>query len=190
MNSFLTKQGYELMLGSGLLDRAGKLLRPILKGSLAVIITDTNLEQLYAARLARSLHLGGFTAALLEIPAGKENRGPDVVYEIWEQLLDVGLTGEDAVIALGGRTVEAVAGFAAGTLLGGVSFVRIPTTVASQTEMPEQFRLFPVHESDFVEVSCRPAAVLVDPLLTVSRQDSKKLSEAELLRILREGIEV
>ena len=125
---------YDIVSAPGLLDRAGELLRPILKGSLAVIITDSNVEPLYASRLARSLHQGGFQAAILEISAGETSKSPEVLCELWEELMELGLTRTDAVIALGGGVVGDLAGFAAATILRGVDFVQIPTTLLSQVD--------------------------------------------------------
>ena len=70
---------YDIVSEPSLLDQAGSLLRPILKGRMAAIVTDSNVEPLYAARLARSLHLAGFQAALLEIPAGETSKCPEVL---------------------------------------------------------------------------------------------------------------
>ncbi len=125
---------YDIVSEPGLLDQAGSLLRPILKGRMAAIVTDSNVEPLYAARLARSLHLAGFQAALLEIPAGETSKCPEVLAELWEQMMDVGLTRSDAVIALGGGVVGDLAGFAAATILRGVDFVQIPTTLLAQVD--------------------------------------------------------
>ena len=125
---------YDIVSEPGLLERAGTMLRPILKGKLAAIVTDSNVEPLYAARLARSLHLAGFQAALLEIPAGETSKCPEVLAELWEQMMDVGLTRSDAVIALGGGVVGDLAGFAAATILRGVDFVQIPTTLLAQVD--------------------------------------------------------
>lgn len=125
---------YDIVSEPSLLDQAGSLLRPILKGRMAAIVTDSNVEPLYAARLARSLHLAGFQAALLEIPAGETSKCPEVLAELWEQMMDVGLTRSDAVIALGGGVVGDLAGFAAATILRGVDFVQIPTTLLAQVD--------------------------------------------------------
>ena len=125
---------YDIICEPGVLDRAGQLLRPVLKGKLAAIITDSNVEPLYATRLARSLHLGGFKAAILEIPAGETSKCPEVLAELWEQLMDLGLTRSDAVIALGGGVVGDLAGFAAATILRGVDFVQVPTTLLAQVD--------------------------------------------------------
>jgi 3-dehydroquinate synthase len=125
---------YDILCENGCLDRAGALLRPILRGKLAVVVTDSNVSPLYANRLARSLHLGGFQAAILEIPAGEQSKNPQVLAELWEQMMDLGLTRSDAVIALGGGVVGDLAGFAAATILRGVDFVQIPTTLLAQVD--------------------------------------------------------
>lgn len=125
---------YDILCAAGLLDRAGERLRPVLRGNLAAIVTDSNVEPRYAARLARSLHLAGFQAAVLEIPAGEQSKCPEVLAELWEQLMEVGLTRSDAVIALGGGVVGDLAGFAAATILRGVDFVQVPTTLLAQVD--------------------------------------------------------
>ena len=130
----LPGRAYDIVCRRGLLDRAGELLRPVLRGDLAVIVTDSNVEPLYAARLARSLHGAGFRAAILEIPPGEQSKTPEVLAELWEQMADLGITRSDSVIALGGGVVGDLSGFAAATILRGVSFVQIPTTLLAQVD--------------------------------------------------------
>lgn len=125
---------YDIVCRCGILDEAGQLLRPLLKGELIAIITDSNVEPLYAQRLAKSLMHQGFKVAILEIPAGEGSKCPQILFQLWEQLMDVGLTRSDAVVALGGGVVGDLAGFAAATILRGVDFVQIPTTLLAQVD--------------------------------------------------------
>ena len=125
---------YDILSEPGILDRAGALLRPVLPGSLAVIVTDSNVEPLYASRLARSLLRSGFHSAILEVPAGEQSKTPEVLFELWEQMMDLGLTRSDAVLALGGGVVGDLGGFAAATILRGVRYVQIPTTLLAQVD--------------------------------------------------------
>ncbi len=130
----LPGRNYDIVSEPGLLDKAGALLRPVLKGNLAVVITDSNVEPLYGLRVLRSLSQAGFQTALLEIPAGEQSKCPEVLAELWEQLADVGLSRTDAVIALGGGVVGDLSGFAAATILRGVDLVQIPTTLLAQVD--------------------------------------------------------
>lgn len=125
---------YDIVCKRGVLDEAGTLLRPILRGNLAAIVTDSNVEPLYAQRLAKSLMHQNFKVAILEVPAGEGSKCPEVLFQLWEQLMDVGLTRSDAVIALGGGVVGDLAGFAAATILRGVDFVQVPTTLLAQVD--------------------------------------------------------
>lgn len=125
---------YDIVCKRGVLDEAGTLLRPILRGNLAAIVTDSNVEPLYAQRLAKSLMHQNFKVAILEVPAGEGSKCPEVLFQLWEQLMDVGLTRSDAVIALGGGVVGDLAGLAAATILRGVDFVQVPTTLLAQVD--------------------------------------------------------
>lgn len=49
-------------------------------------------------------------------------------------MMAFGMTRTDAVVALGGGVVGDLAGFAAATLLRGVDYVQIPTTLLSQVD--------------------------------------------------------
>ena len=48
--------------------------------------------------------------------------------------MDFGLTRSDGVVALGGGVVGDLAGFAAATILRGVAFIQIPTTLLAQVD--------------------------------------------------------
>lgn len=48
--------------------------------------------------------------------------------------MEMGLTRTDAVVALGGGVVGDLAGFAAATILRGVDFVQVPTTLLAQVD--------------------------------------------------------
>ena len=164
---------YDIVCENGLLDRAGALLRPVLKGDLAVIVTDSNVEPLYAARLARSLHKSGFTAAILEIPAGEQSKTPEVLSELWEQMADLGLTRSDSVIALGGGVVGDLAGFAAATVLRGVRFVQVPTTLLAQVDSSVGGKVAVDLQAgkNLAGAFYQPCMVLMDPLCLATLPD-------------------
>ena len=156
---------YPIHCQRGILDRAGELLQPVIRGDLAVIITDSNVEPLYANRLAKSLMHQGLKAAVLEVPAGEKSKSPPVLFELWEQLMDVGLTRSDAVIALGGGVVGDLAGFAAATILRGVDFIQVPTTLLSQVDSSVGGKVAVDLEAgkNLAGAFYQPKMVLIDP---------------------------
>ena len=131
----LTGREYDIVIGPGLLDRAGEYCKGALpRAATLFVVTDSNVEPLYLARLERSLAGAGFRVACHTVPAGESAKCPARLAELWEAMMAAGLTRTDAVIALGGGVVGDLAGFAAATILRGVDFVQIPTTLLAQVD--------------------------------------------------------
>ncbi len=161
----LPGRAYDIVIGRGILEEAGARLRPLLRGDQIALVTDSNVEPLYAARVARSLHLAGFTVCVLEVPAGEQSKSPAVLAELWEQMMEFGLTRSDAVVALGGGVVGDLAGFAAATILRGVAFVQIPTTLLAQVDssVGGKVAVDLEHGKNLAGAFYQPRLVLMDP---------------------------
>ena len=126
---------YDIMIERGLLDKAGELCRAALPGaSRLFVVTDSTVGPLYLKRLIPPLEASGFETAICEIPAGEASKCAGQLAALWEAMMEAGLTRTDAVVALGGGVVGDLAGFAAATILRGVDFVQIPTTLLAQVD--------------------------------------------------------
>ena len=126
---------YDIILERGLLAQAGERIRAVLpRASKLAVVTDSNVEPLYGQRILDSLTAAGFEARLFTVPAGEESKNASQLARLWEDFMDFGLTRTDAVIALGGGVVGDLTGFAAATVLRGVAFVQIPTTLLAQVD--------------------------------------------------------
>jgi shikimate kinase / 3-dehydroquinate synthase len=125
---------YDLVIGDGLLARAGALLAPRLDQKRAMVVTDTNVAQLHLTTLLRGLAETGFTAGSIVVPAGEATKNLNTYLDVVDQLLEARVERRTAVIALGGGVVGDLAGFAAATTLRGLPFVQMPTTLLSQVD--------------------------------------------------------
>ncbi|MGM9538728.1 MAG: iron-containing alcohol dehydrogenase, partial [Candidatus Onthomonas sp.] len=126
---------YEILIQSGILDQAGDRCRRVLpKTTRVLLVTDSNVAPLYGERTERSLTAAGFQVETLVIPAGEPSKCVAQLERIWNQAMAFGLTRTDAVVALGGGVVGDLAGFAAATILRGIPFVQIPTTLLAQVD--------------------------------------------------------
>lgn len=126
---------YDILIQRGLLDQAGQLCRAALpRASRLFVVTDSTVGPLYLNRVIPPLEAAGFETAVCEIPAGEASKCAGELTRLWECMMDFGLTRTDAVVALGGGVVGDLAGFAAATILRGVDFVQIPTTLLSQVD--------------------------------------------------------
>lgn len=126
---------YDILIERGLLAQTGARIRAVLpKASKLAVVTDSNVEPLYSKTVLDSLTAAGFEARLFTIPAGEESKNASRLARLWEDFMDFGLTRADGVAALGGGVVGDLAGFAAATVLRGVAFVQIPTTLLAQVD--------------------------------------------------------
>ena len=162
----LGERSYDIRIASGLLDRAGEELKTVCpKAKRLAVVTDSNVMPLYAHRLIPGLEQAGFETALFEIPAGEKSKNAERLAWLWENLMDFGLTRTDAVVALGGGVVGDLAGFAAATVLRGVDFIQIPTTLLAQVDssVGGKVAIDLAHGKNLAGVFWQPKLVLMDP---------------------------
>ena len=114
---------YDVVVGEGLLRRAGALLAPVLPQKRVVVITDTTVAALHGATLAAGLEEAGFAHTTLAVPPGEGSKSLSSYGELAERVLDTGAERQTAVLALGGGVVGDLAGFVAATALRGIPFV-------------------------------------------------------------------
>ena len=135
LNIPLPGREYDIMIDSGLLDRAGEHCRAVLPlAAKLAVVTDSNVAPLYAERVKKSLEGAGFAVQVTVIPAGETSKSMAMLERLYDEFMAFGLTRSDAVVALGGGVVGDLAGFAAATILRGVDYVQIPTTLLAQVD--------------------------------------------------------
>lgn len=130
----LAHASYEVLIGAGLLERAGAHLAPVLPQKRAIIVTDAEVGPLYAARLRAALEETGFSVAEERVAGGEESKSLATYADLAERILARGIERRTAIIALGGGVIGDLAGFVAATLLRGLPFVQIPTTLLAQVD--------------------------------------------------------
>ena len=130
----LGERSYDIVIGKSLLSQVAEYLRPLKLGKRGVIITDTNVEPLYAGALCDALGKGGFTADVLSVPAGEASKSLRQANRLFEKLPSHGLDRQSFIIALGGGVVGDLAGFVAASYLRGLALVQVPTSLLAQVD--------------------------------------------------------
>ncbi|AMW34082.1 3-dehydroquinate synthase [Haematospirillum jordaniae] len=130
----LGPRSYDILIGHGLLAQAGRLTAEITKGRHAFIVTDQNVAPLYLDTLQHSLAESGFRTGQAILHPGEHSKTFQTLQALQEQMLANHCERSSLVIALGGGVVGDIAGFAAATLLRGIDFVQIPTTLLAQVD--------------------------------------------------------
>lgn len=130
----LGERSYDILIGPGLMARAGGEITSRIKGRRAAIVTDENVGSLYLDGLMDSLQTDGIEAVSVTLPAGEKTKSFDNLTNVCDVLLEARIERNDTVIALGGGVIGDLTGFAAGIVRRGVRFVQIPTSLLSQVD--------------------------------------------------------
>jgi 3-dehydroquinate synthase len=130
------RNGYDIHVGAGLLSSAPGLLNQVLpQTKKIVIVTDAAVRGLYGDKVSAAFAAAGFgVAPLIEIAEGERSKALPVYQRITEEILSAKPDRQTAVVALGGGVVGDIAGFAAATVLRGLPFVQMPTTLLAQVD--------------------------------------------------------
>ncbi len=129
-----TGRPYDVLVGTGLLERAGSIIREVCAGSRAVVATDSNVGPLYAHIVAASLAEAGFEASVFTFEAGESSKRATTYVELLEFMAERELTRSDVVVALGGGVTGDLAGFAAATYMRGCDLVQMPTSLLAMVD--------------------------------------------------------
>lgn len=130
----LGERAYDILIGPGLIGRAGGEISTRIKGRKAAIITDENVGGTYLDPLMDSLQTDGIEAVSLTLPPGEKTKSFDYLTKVCDVLLEARIERNDVVIALGGGVIGDLTGFAAGIVRRGVRFVQVPTSLLSQVD--------------------------------------------------------
>ncbi len=128
----LGRRAYDIVIGAGVLDRAGAWIEPLLRRPRLAVITDENVAALHLARLEAALP--GVEIRTLTLPAGEATKSWARLEQSVEWLIAEQVNRDDLVLALGGGVIGDLVGFAAAILRRGVRFVQAPTSLLAQVD--------------------------------------------------------
>ena len=123
----LGKDSYPIIIGKGLLERAGELFN--LNRSV-FIVTDDGVPNKYANTIQRLCK----RATVKAVKAGEGSKSMSTLEELLFAMSEFELGRDDCVVAVGGGVVGDLAGFAAAVYMRGVDFYNVPTTLLSQVD--------------------------------------------------------
>ena len=131
----LGDRAYDILIGPGLIARAGETLSARLPGTRVAIVTDENVAAHHLETLRDGLERGGVAvAAVVTLPAGEKTKSFSHLQDVVDAILAAKLERRDAVVALGGGVIGDLAGFASGIVRRGMDFLQVPTSLLAQVD--------------------------------------------------------
>jgi len=123
----LGADSYDIIIERGALQRTGELLDLNRK---VLVLTDDGVPAEYARTVANRAEKG----FVFTVPQGEDSKGIPTFSSVLSEMLKLGFSRKDAVVAVGGGVVGDLAGFVASAYMRGIDFYNIPTTVLSQVD--------------------------------------------------------
>jgi 3-dehydroquinate synthase len=171
----LGARSYDIVVGSALLEDAGALMRPVLRQPRVVVVTDETVAGLHLPRLKAGLDGAGIAHQTVVLPPGEQTKDFAHFQKLVEDILALGIERRTALVALGGGVVGDLTGFAAATLLRGLDYVQIPTTLLAQVDssVGGKTAIDTRFGKNLVGAFHQPALVLadIDALATLPRRE-------------------
>jgi 3-dehydroquinate synthase len=130
----LADRSYDILIGDGVLARAGVLMRDIVGGDRVIVVTDETVAKFHLNTLAHSLGDAGIAFDTIILPPGEQTKDFRHLKFLLDKLLTFGIDRSTILIALGGGVIGDITGFAAAVALRGIDFIQVPTTLLAQVD--------------------------------------------------------
>jgi shikimate kinase/3-dehydroquinate synthase len=99
-----------------------------------ILVTDSNVKRARGHAIEAALSPFPFEGTRIVLPPGEAFKTLTTMSTIWDAALGAGLDRDAILVAAGGGVVGDMGGFAAATLLRGIRFVQVPTTLLAMVD--------------------------------------------------------
>ena len=160
-------RSYPVRIQSGSLELLHLRLREIAGAGPIFVITDSTVKRLYGKQLVRNLGRKGIEVGLLDFPSGERSKQAGTVSTMYSKLLRLGVKRDSVIVALGGGVVGDVAGYVASTVLRGVPYIQVPTSLLAQVDSSIGGKVGIDHTfgKNLIGAFYQPREVIIDPLV-------------------------
>lgn len=184
----LGKRSYPIYIGRGILKDIGRFVKEHFFGRKIMVVTDSNVKNLYARKIQQSLENYGLEVYVEVIPAGESSKSLNQARLLYDAALNYRLDRTSAILALGGGVTGDLAGFVAATYMRGISFIQVPTSLLAQVDSSVGGKVAVNLEKakNIVGAFYQPILVAIDPD-TLSSLPEREFKEG-LAEVIKYGI--
>jgi 3-dehydroquinate synthase len=171
----LSSGHYDIWIQPGLRERAGAVVSGLTHSKKIGIVTDSHVAPLHLEAVKQSLRAAGIESVVATIPAGEDHKNLATLGEIYDALLPAKFDRNTPLLALGGGVIGDMTGFVAATILRGVTFIQMPTTLLAMVDASVGGKTGINHPTgkNLIGAFHQPIGVLIDPevLRTLSSRE-------------------
>ena len=124
---------YNIYFGNNIFGNSGIILKEYLQNRKVIIIYDQKLEN-HIGKLENSISFIASELELIREVSGEKSKSLEKFSSLSEEIINKGVDRETILIAFGGGVIGDLVGFIASTLLRGIDFIQIPSTLLAQVD--------------------------------------------------------
>ena len=130
----LPANSYDILIGRNLFTAAMAELLPFIENRQIILISDEQVGPLYLEKIENALtpHARSIHRAL--VPAGEASKSFACFEKLVNEILALNIDRRALIIAIGGGVVGDLAGYVAASLLRGIDFIQVPTSLLAQVD--------------------------------------------------------
>lgn len=125
---------YDILVGAGLLATLPEELTKLDLRGRVWLVADAATYERFGVSLIDQLRATGLQAESYAVPSGEQSKSMAMAETLYTWLIGGGVERRDVVLALGGGVVGDLAGFVAATILRGIAFIQLPTTLLAMVD--------------------------------------------------------
>jgi 3-dehydroquinate synthase len=186
----LKPNAYDVIIGRGLLRRAGREVERLLpaKSTRIFVITSANVRRHWGATLEAALCRAKLNYEVLEMDDGEPAKRLETVERLAERMVAARADRNSLLLAFGGGVVGDCTGFLAAIFMRGIPVVQVPTTFLAQVDASIGGKTGVNLRSgkNLIGAFHQPKAVLVDPEILATLDDRE--FRAGLFEALKCGV--
>jgi len=127
----LGEYSYSVLIGNGFWKDIPKIVESDFPDSKIFIVTDENVNEIYGNEFESCF---SNPCKRIVLRQGEGTKSFKSYEQLCDNLLSFGIKRNDLLVAFGGGVIGDLVGFVSATILRGVKFVQIPTTLLAQTD--------------------------------------------------------
>ncbi|MBU2585183.1 MAG: iron-containing alcohol dehydrogenase, partial [Bacteroidetes bacterium] len=126
---------YKIQIGRKDFSSLKKLIPQKFAPDKCIVVTDSNVKRIYNSEIkAVFLSSKEHRSFVITIPAGEKSKSQKVRDKLEREIIKLNPSRQSLLIAFGGGVVGDIAGFLASTILRGIKYIQVPTTIISQVD--------------------------------------------------------
>lgn len=134
INVRLPRHTYPVLIGQNLNKNLINLLKRHAPNNRVFVFFDSTVFTLYVSKLEKQITVAGVNSATFVIPTGESSKSQKTLNTICDFLLEQEISRGDLILAVGGGVVTDLVGYAAATILRGVKWGIVSTTLLGMVD--------------------------------------------------------